>query len=74
MERFEQVEKSKKKIIVNNFIGGLAWSLGATVGIAVIITILGFIIKHVNLVPYVGNFVTGVIDFVVTKNPNLLTR
>ncbi|OGH11436.1 MAG: hypothetical protein A3B38_01245 [Candidatus Levybacteria bacterium RIFCSPLOWO2_01_FULL_36_13] len=72
MERHEALHKSKRQIIFNNFIGGIAWGLGATVGLAIVLTILGVIVQNVNLVPFVGNFVADVIKFVLSKNPELL--
>ncbi len=74
MERYEQVDKKRKIIFIDNFIGGIAWALGATVGLSIIIAILGVILKNSNFIPYVGNFVAGVIEFVITKNPNLLNK
>ncbi len=74
MERYEQVDKKRKIIFIDNFIGGIAWALGATVGLALVITALGFILKNVNLIPFVGNFVAGVIGFIINKNPSLLTQ
>ena len=74
MERYEQVDKKRKIIFIDNFIGGIAWALGATVGLSIIVAILGVILKNSNFIPYVGNFVAGVIQFIITKNPNLLTR
>ena len=62
---------SKQQIIVNNFIGGLAWALGATIGLSVIIALLTVLAKNVNLVPIVGNFVSEVINFILATNPNL---
>jgi hypothetical protein len=74
MEKYELANEPRGKIFVNNFIGGIAWALGATVGLALIVAILTLIVKNVNLIPYVGNFVANVIQFVITKNPNLLSR
>lgn len=74
MERYEQVKNSRKNIVLNNFIGGLAWAVGATIGLAFIITILGLVLKNINLIPFVGNFVGDVINFVLQKNPNLLVH
>ncbi len=70
-EKFENVKHSKRIIFVNNFTGGIAWALGATVGLAVIFIALGIIVKNINLVPYVGSFVADVINFVISKNPQL---
>ncbi|HSW47720.1 MAG TPA: DUF5665 domain-containing protein [Candidatus Saccharimonadales bacterium] len=62
---------SRKQIVVNNFVGGLFWALGATVGLAFIFALLSLIAKNVNLVPFVGSFVSQVINFVISHNPNL---
>lgn len=74
MERYEQVDKKRKIIFIDNFIGGIAWALGATVGLSLIVAVLGLILKNSNVIPYVGNFVAGAIQFVITKNPNLLNK
>jgi hypothetical protein len=74
MERYEQTKGTRIQIFFNNFIGGIAWALGVTIGLALIVTILAFILKNVNLIPIVGDFVAKVIQFVIEKSPNLLTR
>ena len=74
MERYERVDKKRKTIFIDNFIGGIAWALGATVGLSIIVAVLTIILKNSNVIPYVGNFVAGIIQFVITKNPNLLNR
>jgi len=61
---------SKKQILINNFIGGIAWALGATVGLSLFFTLLSLIGKQVNLVPVVGSFVSQVINFILATNPN----
>lgn len=74
MEKYEEINKKRGRIFIDNFIGGIAWALGATFGLAIIIAVLGIVLRNVNLIPFVGNFVEGVIEFVITKNPNLLTK
>ncbi|HVT01169.1 MAG TPA: DUF5665 domain-containing protein [Patescibacteria group bacterium] len=69
---YEKVKMSRKDMIINNFIGGISWTFGATIGIAVIITILTFISKNINLVPFVGNFIAEVIQFIAQKYPQLI--
>lgn len=71
MQRHEVLHKNRKEIFVNNFIGGIAWALGATVGLGIIIAILGIVLKNVDLIPFVGNFVAGVIEFIINNNPDL---
>lgn len=70
-ENFEKVKGRRREIFFNNILGGLAWGIGATLGLAILFTILGFVAQHINLVPIVGNFVSEVIDFVIAKNPHL---
>lgn len=62
---------SKKQIIINNFFGGIAWALGATVGLSFIFILLSIIAKEVNLVPVVGSFVSQVINYILATNPNV---
>ena len=72
MERHEEIHKTRKHIFLNNFLGGVAWGLGATVGVSIFFAIFGFLISKVNLIPFVGNFVSGVVTYVLHNNPNLL--
>lgn len=72
MEPNEKIYRNKKEIFLNNIIGGFGWSIGATIGIAIIFAILTYIVAKINLVPIVGNFVTDVIKEVLQKNPQLL--
>jgi hypothetical protein len=69
---YEKASKlSRKEIVLNNFIGGIFWALGATIGLALIFTILAFIAKNINFVPVIGSFVSQIINFVLSHNPNL---
>ncbi len=70
-EKYNQVKENRNRIFVNNFIGGVAWALGATIGFTVLIAILTTVLKYVNLVPYVGNFVIEVQKF-ITENSQTL--
>jgi hypothetical protein len=74
MEKYEQVKTSKGQIFINNFLGGIAWAIGATVGLALIIGILTLILKNVNVIPFVGSFIADIIKFIISKDPNLLAR
>jgi hypothetical protein len=74
MERYEQIKTSRKQIFINNFIGGIAWAVGATIGLALIVAVLTLILKNVDLIPVVGDFVAKIIQFIISKNPNLFAR
>ncbi len=67
-EKYHHVHKGKIEIFINNFTGGIAWGLGASVGVSILFTILGFIATQANLVPYIGTFVSQIIDFVLKHN------
>jgi ABC-type amino acid transport system permease subunit len=67
-ERHDRIYQRRVHIFFNNFLGGMAWGLGATIGASLFITILGFIAAQANLVPIVGTFVSQIIDFVLTHN------
>lgn len=62
---------SRKAIIINNFLGGVSWGLGATVGLALFFLIVGLIAKEINLVPIVGSFVSQVLNYILATNHNL---
>ena len=62
---------TKKEILVNNFIGGIAWALGATVGISLVFAILALVAKSVNVIPVIGSFVSDIINFVLAHNHNI---
>ncbi len=67
MERHEEVKAGKRKIIVNNFIGGISWGLGATIGVTIIVGIITYILRVINLVPFLGDVATQVTT-IVLKN------
>lgn len=69
-QKYEHVTHSKKRIAVNNFIGGIAWAFGATIGFSFFLGILGFIASNVNFIPVIGEFVAGIVEFVQnTRSP-----
>ncbi len=74
MEKYEQVKEGRVQIFINNFVGGIAWALGATFGLGLIIALLTVLLRNISLVPIVGNFVESVIEFIIVKNPNLLVK
>lgn len=55
MQPHEAVYRGRKQMIVNNFIGGIFWGLGATVGVSIILAILGLILSKINLIPFIGD-------------------
>jgi hypothetical protein len=72
LQPYEKSSKlSRKEIIINNFFGGLAWGLGATVGLSLFFVLIGILAKEVNLVPVVGSFASQVLNYILATNHNL---
>ncbi|MBI2032626.1 MAG: hypothetical protein HYT09_03185 [Candidatus Levybacteria bacterium] len=67
-DKYERVERSKKEIMVNNFLGGIMWGIGVTLGLALLFGILGILVSRVDFVPIVGNFISSIIQFVINQN------
>lgn len=61
----------KRKVLFNNFLGGIAWGMGATVGISIVLGLLAFFVRVINPVPVVGDFVSSVYEYVVDNNPRI---
>lgn len=70
-EPHERVHRSRKKMMLDNFLGGISWSLGVVIGGAFVLAILGFVVSRINVVPFVGDFVGQIIYFVETNQPTL---
>lgn len=69
---FENATKlSLKEIMFNNFVGGLFWALGATIGLSILVYTLSVVVQNINFVPAVGSFASQVLDFILDHNPNL---
>lgn len=69
-EKYDNVKRSRKELFLNNLLGGIAWGLGATIGLAVFFAVLAFIGSHINFVPIIGNFASDVIQYILSTRPN----
>jgi hypothetical protein len=74
VENHENIYKSRKRILADNFLGGIAWGLGVTIGLTVFFAVLAFIGRNIDLVPVVGEFVANVINYIVTNSGQLPGR
>lgn len=72
MQPHERVHGKIKQIVINNFIGGIFWGLGATIGASIVLAFSGIILSKVNLIPIVGDFVLQITNFVNQNNPTLI--
>lgn len=67
MQKYEQaLETNRKKIFVNNFIGGIAWALGSTIGLTIFAALLTFILSKIDLIPVIGTYIAKINAFIAT--------
>jgi len=70
-EPHERVEQPLKKILIHNFVGGIAWGIGATIGLTFFLAALGYIMSQIDYLPYVGSFISDIYSYVTEHNPKL---
>ena len=70
-QKHDLVTQNRKTIFLNNLIGGVGWSFGAILGTALLLGLLTLIAKNVNLVPIIGDFISNLIDYILTTNRNI---
>ncbi|MDO8551128.1 MAG: DUF5665 domain-containing protein [bacterium] len=61
-EPVERIYKPRGKMILDNFLGGVAWGLGSLIGVTVVIAILGYFVSQINLVPILGSWISQIIQ------------
>lgn len=49
--------KSRKHILTDNFLGGMAWGLGSVIGATIIVGLLGVAIVRTKSIPLIGDIV-----------------
>lgn len=68
---YNNIYRGRKEMMFNNFLGGITWALGATLGLSIIIFAIGFLAKNVNVIPFIGEFVSNIMSYVLQHNPQL---
>lgn len=71
MPKADRVNRSMKKLFINNFVGGIAWGLGVTVGLTLVLAIVGFFIGQLDYVPIIGTFVSDIVNFIDQNRLNV---
>lgn len=70
-QKYNHVHNSKKQILFNNFLGGIAWGIGATIGLSIVLALLSSLGNVIGVVPIVGDFVSQVITYIQQNNPGI---
>ena len=70
--KFYMPVQTRKQIVWNNFLGGLAWSAGTLVGLALLVAIAGFILQKIDFNLILGDWLGGIINQALNqiKPPN----
>ena len=63
----QSVFVAPKKLYARSFLSGVFSALGATVGLAVIITIVGILVRHFGGLPVIGHWLTALASLFPTK-------
>ncbi len=58
---------SKRNFFLRNFVGGMIYGIGATVGVSLFLLFLGFIAHLLGALPFIGQFLGSFVNE-VTKN------
>ena len=71
-EKFKKAyTEPRRRIVFNNFLGGLAWGFGTVVGATVIIGMLGLFVARTRNVPFLGE-ITRIVIEEITKGRETL--
>jgi len=62
MEPKDQIHRPRAKMMFDNFLGGISWSIGAFVGATIFVGLIGLIFSKINLVPIIGSWVAQIIE------------
>ncbi len=68
---YNNIYRGRKEMMFNNFLGGITWALGATIGLSIVIFVFGFLAKNINIIPFIGEFISNVMTYVLQHNPQL---
>lgn len=56
-----EINPSARVKFINGLLGGIGWGIGITLGTAIFLGLLGFIISKIDFVPIFGHFLSDVI-------------
>jgi hypothetical protein len=66
-EKYKNIDRSLGKMLLYNFIGGIAWSFGTIIGLGLLVLILSFVISRVDLIPIIGGWVAQILQEAASK-------
>lgn len=61
-EKYKNIDRPIGKMILYNFLGGIAWGLGVLIGTTIVLAFLAFFVTKIDFVPIFGQFAAQVIE------------
>ncbi len=59
---YTKVHLSPARLMLNNFLGGLAWGFGTVLGATIVVATVLFILSKLNTIPLIGDFVSRILE------------
>lgn len=57
-----RIHYSLRRMILNNFLGGLFWGFGTVLGATILVAIILFILSKLDTVPIIGDFISRILS------------
>ncbi|CAG1022150.1 hypothetical protein DOJK_01473 [Patescibacteria group bacterium] len=58
--------KSRRRIVFDNFLGGISWGVGSVIGASIVVGIIGIIVIRTSTIPLIGDLVRVVMNEIQT--------
>ena len=59
---YTRVHLSPRRLMWNNFLGGIAWGFGVVLGGTIIVALVLFLLSKLDTVPLIGDFIGRIMD------------
>ena len=63
------VQVNQKKVLFNSFASGVLAGVGSAIGATIVFGLLIFILGQLNTVPFVGQYISNIIDYLQSTSP-----
>jgi len=52
-----------RKTILHGFVGGIAWAVGASIGLTILVGIISYILRLLGGLPFIGEIVGKIVQY-----------
>lgn len=61
-DKSQTIYKSRKQLLIDNFLSGIMWGLGTVIGASLVVTVIGIIIARSQQLPLIGSYINSVVS------------